>query len=1557
MLQREVNILSSEPISGNSRRRKQSLWTLLSRLHQTGESGGDEDALSSYSYDVVSRIAGRVVLQAFDDASEVSREMAVRIMIELAEKSAAETLLRDSLPVLTKRLGCEDLDGVSHLPEVMRPTPEQKPLEIRPVEKCEEVRLLYQKFVSVLLERTPDETIWQMLTPVTNVLRALVMDPCPAIKLQACELLTSVCYHHSDMLVHFAPILGRSLASCIHHAQAKVRLASLECITAVLSCGLFKHNTEIIQNLIGWHDPNSIPVKAFYEHHHTVNYFARLVSDESSSVRWRFYKTLCSLYKRLPDKLDYESYIFPYIITGLFDADPHIQERMFEEMESCGVLYEQENEKDLRDQKQLGYNPAWTYEGAVCLPFPLGGSWRRCYDSALSTSTTAPHVDTNELDAACGFPETDTDSSSDRGQLRQTTEGKARGAADMTDAGEREEADVFASCVGTMRVSRGRGRLGTRCWVRVNFRRYAGCLFKDVEDFKHTTTLHSAKLLVVSIAFVEDSITEWLEPLLRLCCRKQSRGVSLEIQEAYDTALNMVGAYVAPSAYWGIVKCAVEDASPLELEHRVALLGAFNKLIQGSLIAIESVRNSAQRAVIGAGRLTPILADVCASLARCELLGYLPDSNITRVLWEVLGSLSSSSIVDYLEPNLCETLFCLALHLASSSSPYPWNSVSKDCKITNISQCSSGQNPDGPALGVMRRLLNSLTHRPPSQSRSHPYLSPSPSLPINVKPPASLIRAFLSFPGLHSPASLVSLFRLALFQSLPPDNIPNSRMVCADALQDCGEWLPDFVDALLPCLERAALLQGSSCETGERQFGAPQTGSHGGAEEMMSVAGEILGVVMLYVGEDLLSSMSSDETNHDTKRSSEFMPHLSVRLLDAIADNFLTMHTPYRIVLFCCRKLKQMVTAERWVLREQKNDLAGGVYSLGTAMMSSRVPLNLSRLMECRNLHSLFFKRQFDAYRLSTGLTLRSNVSEITAAATNTITETNRGTTATAVQSTNNSLVVKVAGLTAAEAVPHTAVAITDSTSDGRNDDTNHPSGEHTDGQSNSNCTDKQSHSDNDSNHSCNWKAADGQLLDKAWSQLLDQLPLTKRKLLRDEAATCADRIKTEASTLLCTIFYTSSTTASDNTAMYGKVTPSSQGLPWTVSASTFDSMLSSFLCAIAPASVLTQINNQQQRQKEIDALKKACDVRVPPCFLLPCGHSSLVFLMALTHALRVLLFGDAFRQPPVQQPTASQRVNHSPDTTNKQVSTSNNGTICGPANADVKDKGSSTNRHDSANTTRTAELEKETRCCYKFIQECRLSDLPTLRHVTQLHERAARELHRSTDWFYNNHAPPTVCPTTLDSLRDDKQLKGRPVAEVKMVGEDDEEEDNEGVWKRAEATRSQCGTWEGREEVGDADVVLIPVPIINTLSRWITTADFKALVEYSVEYLVELDCKLPETRSDVHTKKSSIASKHCGGRNLNDDRHQQQFGKKLLAWAEGLVAVQERMCSSAEDDDSTRSVVEQNLGYELWSLLLDLAACHPVLFSSVVEGWRRRGYIPRCEIGSQILRRLRVNE
>ena len=47
-----------------------------------------------------------------------------------------------------------------------------------------------------------------------------------------------------------------------------------------------------MEHLIGFRDPNIVPIKAFYEHTTKVNYFALLVADRSNSVREAFFKTL-----------------------------------------------------------------------------------------------------------------------------------------------------------------------------------------------------------------------------------------------------------------------------------------------------------------------------------------------------------------------------------------------------------------------------------------------------------------------------------------------------------------------------------------------------------------------------------------------------------------------------------------------------------------------------------------------------------------------------------------------------------------------------------------------------------------------------------------------------------------------------------------------------------------------------------------------------------------------------------------------------------------------------------------------------------------------------------------------------------------------------------------------------------------------------------------------------------------------------------------------------------------------------------------------------------------
>jgi hypothetical protein len=103
--------------------------------------------------------------------------------------------------------------------------------------------------------------------------------------------------------------------------------------------------------MVGFRDPNVVPIKEFYEPQSKVNYLAMFVSDRSTQVRECFYKTIGDILIRLPDKIDHEGRLFPYMITGLFDANDNIQQTCFEIIEELGMRYEEEYEEKLREVK------------------------------------------------------------------------------------------------------------------------------------------------------------------------------------------------------------------------------------------------------------------------------------------------------------------------------------------------------------------------------------------------------------------------------------------------------------------------------------------------------------------------------------------------------------------------------------------------------------------------------------------------------------------------------------------------------------------------------------------------------------------------------------------------------------------------------------------------------------------------------------------------------------------------------------------------------------------------------------------------------------------------------------------------------------------------------------------------------------------------------------------------------------------------------------------------------------------------------------------------------
>jgi len=166
-------------------------------------------------------------------------------------------------------------------------------------------------------------TDWVCLRPYVDQLvylfRAICMDPAGDVIIEGTLGMAALARQAENQLMHFCENMGRSLFTAMVHKHAKVRIAGLKALFDIMVCGQWKTSVEVLQHMVGFRDPNVVPIKDFYDPKSKVNYFAMLVADRSTQVRECFYKEMGHILMHLPDKIDHEARIFPYLISGLFD--------------------------------------------------------------------------------------------------------------------------------------------------------------------------------------------------------------------------------------------------------------------------------------------------------------------------------------------------------------------------------------------------------------------------------------------------------------------------------------------------------------------------------------------------------------------------------------------------------------------------------------------------------------------------------------------------------------------------------------------------------------------------------------------------------------------------------------------------------------------------------------------------------------------------------------------------------------------------------------------------------------------------------------------------------------------------------------------------------------------------------------------------------------------------------------------------------------------------------------------------------------------------------------
>lgn len=91
-----------------------------------------------------------------------------------------------------------------------------------------------------------------------------------------------------------------------------------------------------MENLVGFRDPNSVPIKDFYEPSHNINYLATFINDENVKVRQEFLRHIKIWVCDLDDKYDHHGRLVPYLLSGLFDQDEVVKNTAMATIEEVG---------------------------------------------------------------------------------------------------------------------------------------------------------------------------------------------------------------------------------------------------------------------------------------------------------------------------------------------------------------------------------------------------------------------------------------------------------------------------------------------------------------------------------------------------------------------------------------------------------------------------------------------------------------------------------------------------------------------------------------------------------------------------------------------------------------------------------------------------------------------------------------------------------------------------------------------------------------------------------------------------------------------------------------------------------------------------------------------------------------------------------------------------------------------------------------------------------------------------------------------------------------------
>eukprot|EP00644_Phytophthora_capsici_P010886 jgi/Phyca11/104048/e_gw1.9.355.1 len=338
----------------------------------------------------------KLLFKRFNDPVEKVREICIRITTKcIAEEEDLLRYLPYLIPAITNRInsqyGYDEENQVFSRDQFLHDAfkrgrvyvAENQVARVKPDEPSEEIRLLLLELLDAVLgnafQRRASSILHAYIFDILLVLISGVHDDFHEVNITSCRILAAVSNHMVSVMKHFSVATVRTLMPLLLHRLARVRVAVVETIRALVTCPNAEKckgsGTEAIVDLIGHRDENVIPVASFYTTEVRLNYFAKLDQDRNPLVRRAFFAMISDWMINLPDRYDYESRLLPYLLSAVSDEDSTISGDALKTLEILGERYEREHGEEVMEMKQYGVdgkNPTYNYEAALPPPFIAG---------------------------------------------------------------------------------------------------------------------------------------------------------------------------------------------------------------------------------------------------------------------------------------------------------------------------------------------------------------------------------------------------------------------------------------------------------------------------------------------------------------------------------------------------------------------------------------------------------------------------------------------------------------------------------------------------------------------------------------------------------------------------------------------------------------------------------------------------------------------------------------------------------------------------------------------------------------------------------------------------------------------------------------------------------------------------------------------------------------------------------------------------------------------------------------------------------------------------------